>query len=44
MKYLTVKIDKKYNLDCVESKVFGIGAEAYTVGSSEFYLSYAAKK
>ncbi len=29
-------------VDCVESKVFGIGVEAYTVGSSEFYLSYAA--
>ncbi|WP_026883926.1 L-rhamnose isomerase [Clostridium akagii] len=38
-----VEIDKKYNLDCVESKVFGLGAEAYTVGSSEFYISYAAK-
>lgn len=40
---LKVDIDKKYNLDCVESKVFGLGAEAYTVGSNEFYLSYAAK-
>lgn len=40
---LKVEIDKKYNLDCVESKVFGLGAEAYTVGSSEFYLNYAAK-
>ena len=29
-------------IDCVESKVFGIGMEAYTVGSSEFYISYAA--
>ncbi len=29
-------------VDCVESKVFGIGVEAYTVGSSEFYLGYAA--
>lgn len=29
-------------VDCVESKVFGIGLEAYTVGSSEFYLGYAA--
>ena len=27
---------------CVESKVFGIGVEAYTVGSAEFTLSYAA--
>jgi len=27
---------------CVESKVFGIGVEAYTVGSAEFSLNYAA--
>ena len=27
---------------CVESKVFGIGVEAYTAGSAEFALSYAA--
>ncbi len=29
--------------DCVESKVFGIGLESYTVGSNDFYTSYAAK-
>lgn len=29
-------------VDSVESKVFGIGVEAYTVGSHEFYLAYAA--
>lgn len=28
---------------CVESKVFGIGVESYTVGSAEFTLSYAAE-
>ena len=27
---------------CIESKVFGIGVEAYTVGSAEFALNYAA--
>ena len=27
----------------IESKVFGIGVESYTVGSNEFYLSYAMK-
>lgn len=27
---------------CIESKVFGIGVEAYTAGSAEFTLSYAA--
>ena len=37
------KSDKKYLIDTVESKVFGIGLEAYTVGSHEFYLNYAAK-
>ena len=29
-------------MPCVESKVFGIGVEAYTVGSAEFSLCYAA--
>lgn len=33
----------KYNRDAVESKLFGIGAESYTVGSHEFYLGYAVK-
>ena len=28
----------------VESKVFGIGVESYTVGSNEFYLNYAASR
>lgn len=39
----SVKYDSDYLIDCVESKVFGIGVEAYTVGSNEFYLGYAAK-
>ena len=30
-------------LDAVESKLFGIGVESYTVGSHDFYLTYAAK-
>ena len=29
--------------DCVESKVFGIGLESYTVGSNDFYTAYAAQ-
>lgn len=37
------KVDDKWIIDCVESKVFGIGLEAYTVGSHEFYMGYAAK-
>ena len=40
---LEEKIDPKYNIDAVESKVFGIGLESYTVGSNEFYLGYATK-
>lgn len=35
--------DTPHNLDSVESKVFGIGAESYTVGSHEFYMGYAVK-
>ena len=31
-------------LDAVESKLFGIGVEACTVGSHEFYLGYAIRK
>jgi L-rhamnose isomerase len=30
-------------VDAVESKLFGIGVESYTVGSHEFYLGYAVK-
>ena len=29
--------------DCVESKVFGIGLESYTVGSNDFYIGYGAQ-
>ena len=29
--------------DCIESKVFGIGLESYTVGSNDFYIGYAAQ-
>ncbi len=36
-------IDARYNLDAVESKLFGIGSESYVVGSHEFYLGYAIK-
>ena len=40
---LAEKIDSKYLVDCIESKLFGIGLESYTVGSHEFYLGYGAK-
>lgn len=39
---LSVPYDKNLVKPCVESKVFGIGVEAYTVGSAEFALSFAA--
>ncbi|MDR4946062.1 L-rhamnose isomerase [Neobacillus cucumis] len=42
-KIFAVEVDEKYNLDAVESKVFGIGSESYVVGSHEFYLNYAMK-
>jgi L-rhamnose isomerase len=38
---LAEKLDPTYNLDAVEGKLFGLGAESYTVGSHEFYLGYA---
>jgi L-rhamnose isomerase len=34
-------IDRGYNLDSVEPKLFGIGSESYVTGSMEFYLGYA---
>lgn len=39
---LSEPFDKTKVKPCVESKVFGIGVEAYTVGSAEFSLSFAA--
>lgn len=39
---LSVPYDKNLVKPCVESKVFGIGVEAYTAGSSEFTLTFAA--
>lgn len=29
--------------DCLESKVFGIGLESYTVGSNDFYIAYCTR-
>ncbi|MCR4656478.1 MAG: L-rhamnose isomerase, partial [Lachnospiraceae bacterium] len=39
---LEVKYDPDKVKPCVESKVFGIGVESYTAGSSEFTLGFAA--
>ena len=38
------EISRKWNLDTVEAKLFGIGVESYTVGSHEFYLGYTASR
>ncbi len=40
---LKTDYDKNKVIVAVESKVFGIGVESYTVGSNEFYQNYAAK-
>ncbi|MEG1505218.1 MAG: L-rhamnose isomerase, partial [Lachnospiraceae bacterium] len=39
---LSIDYDKEKVVVCLESKVFGIGLESYTVGSSEFCINYAA--
>jgi len=36
-------IDPSYNLDAVESKLFGIGSESCVIGSHEFYMGYALR-
>ncbi len=38
------KLDRKYTVDSVEPKLFGIGAESYTPGSHEFYIGYAISR
>lgn len=40
---LSIPYDKSKVYIAIESKVFGIGLESYTVGSHEFYMNYAAK-
>ncbi|TFF78386.1 L-rhamnose isomerase [Aeromonas taiwanensis] len=41
---LAEKFDEAHHIDAVESKLFGIGAESYTVGSNEFYMGYASSR
>lgn len=41
---LSVPYDKSKVYVCLESKVFGIGLESYTVGSAEFCMNYVANK
>ena len=40
----SVKYSGDHIVDVVESKLFGIGLESYTSGSSEFYIAYAASR
>lgn len=40
---LSIDYDRNKVIVALESKVFGIGVESYTVGSSEFCINYAAK-
>ncbi|MCI9360530.1 MAG: L-rhamnose isomerase [Hungatella sp.] len=40
---ISIGYDRSKVYVAVESKVFGIGMESYTVGSHEFYMNYAAK-
>ena len=41
---LGVEIPKRYVLDSVECKLFGIGSESYVVGSHEFFMGYAMSR
>jgi L-rhamnose isomerase len=41
---ISAPIPREHHRDAVEGKLFGIGAEAYTVGSHEFYLGYAISR
>ncbi len=41
---LAEKLPREHVRDAVEGKLFGLGAEAYTVGSHELYLAYATSR
>lgn len=41
---ISEKLNPAHHIDAVESKLFGIGAESYTVGSNEFCLGYATSR
>ncbi len=40
---LSIEYDKSKVYVCLESKVFGIGMESYTVGSAEFCMNYVCQ-
>jgi L-rhamnose isomerase len=41
---IAAPLPREHHRDAVEGKLFGIGAEAYTVGSHELYLAYAISR
>lgn len=41
---ISEKLNPEHHIDAVESKLFGIGSESYTVGSNEFYMGYATSR
>lgn len=41
---LSESIPAAWNIDSLESKLFGLGIESYTVGSHEFYTNYVANR
>jgi L-rhamnose isomerase len=41
---IAAPLPREFHRDAVEGKLFGIGAEAFTVGSHEFYLAYALRR
>jgi L-rhamnose isomerase len=41
---LASPLPRAQHRDAVEGKLFGLGAECYTVGSNELYLAYAASR
>ncbi len=41
---INAPVPDKHHVVAVEGKLFGIGAESYTVGSNEFYMAYAVSR
>ena len=38
------KTDPRFQIDAVESKLFGLGSESYVTGSHEFYMGYTMSR
>ena len=43
-KIINAAVPSRHHIVAVEGKLFGIGAESYTVGSNEFYTAYAVSR